>query len=66
MGRKPMKSAEIIPLEMWADGIEEHVYMEEGQYYMKPGAPGWVKDMLDEYNAMLDPAPGENGKVTLY
>ncbi len=63
---EPVVQSELMPLEMWADGIEEYIYRDAGEYHLKPKAPDWAKKMLEEYNAMLNPEPDENGTVTQY
>lgn len=63
---EPIIHAELMPLELWTDGIEEHIYRQDGEYHLKPGAPEWAKEKLEEYNAMLNPKPDENGVITQY
>lgn len=63
---EPVRNAELMPLELWADGIEEYIFMEDGEYHLKSGAPDWAKEKLEEYNAMLYPEPDEDGVLTQF
>ncbi|NBI73263.1 hypothetical protein D3Z50_19895 [Clostridiaceae bacterium] len=49
------------PQTFMQDGYE---YLgEDGQWHIKDDAPEWAKKEFDEFNAMINPIPDEDGLI---
>lgn len=66
MKKNPVVCGDMPPLEVWADGIGEYVSWRDGKYHVKPGAPDWVSQKLEDYNSLFCAVPDENGIITQY